>query len=45
MTAPKKIKEFEENLKALDKGPLDNDEMDFMKKFGDAVYNMKKYFM
>lgn len=45
MTAPKKLKEFEENLKALDKGPLDNDEMEFMKKFGDVVYNMKKYFM
>jgi aryl-alcohol dehydrogenase-like predicted oxidoreductase len=45
MTAPSNQKQLEENLKALQDGPLSEDEMAFMQKFGDAVYHQKKWFM
>jgi predicted aldo/keto reductase-like oxidoreductase len=45
MTAPTNIKQFEENLKSLDEGPLREEEMQFIKKYGDAVHSMKKWFM
>lgn len=45
MTAPTNEKQLVENLAALNKGPLDEDEMEFMKKFGDAVHHTKKWFM
>jgi aryl-alcohol dehydrogenase-like predicted oxidoreductase len=45
MTAPRNIEQFEENISALSEGPLDEDEMLFMRKFGDAVHNRKKWFM
>lgn len=45
MTAPGNEKQFAENLRALADGPLTEDEMVFMKKFGDAVHHTKKWFM
>jgi aryl-alcohol dehydrogenase-like predicted oxidoreductase len=44
LTAPTNEKQLEENLKSLNDGPLSDDEMKFMIKFGDAVYNSKKWF-
>ena len=45
LTAPKNLKEFEENLASLSAGPLSSEEMKFMKDFGDAVHHTKKWFM
>jgi len=45
MTAPSNIQQLEHNINALENGPLDDDEMKFMKEFGDAVYNRKHWFM
>lgn len=38
LTAPSNVKELEENLEALNQGPLSEKEMEFMHKFGDAVH-------
>jgi len=45
MTAPRNEKQLQENLCALQQGPLTGEEMDFMRKFGDAVHHTKKWFM
>ena len=45
MTAPTNIKQFEENLRAVRLGPLDEDEMSFMCKFGDVVHQKRKWFI
>jgi aryl-alcohol dehydrogenase-like predicted oxidoreductase len=45
LTAPTNLKQLDENIRALQAGPLDHAEMDFMKRFGDAVYSRKKWFM
>ena len=45
MTAPSNIKQLEENVRALELGVLNSDEMNFMKRFGDVVHNQKKWFM
>jgi aryl-alcohol dehydrogenase-like predicted oxidoreductase len=45
LTAPKNERELRENLEAIRKGPLDEDDMTFMRQFGDAVHNQKKWFM
>ncbi len=45
LTAPTNLKQFKANLEAIQQGPLSPEEMEFMQKFGDAVYNMKKWFM
>ena len=45
MTAPRKLKEFEENLAAVRRGNLDEEDMDFMKSFGDIVHRQQKWFM
>jgi aryl-alcohol dehydrogenase-like predicted oxidoreductase len=45
LTAPSKAKQFDENLKSLDDGPLDDAEMAFMREFGDVVHDQKKWFM
>ncbi|MEE9165013.1 MAG: aldo/keto reductase, partial [Nitrospinota bacterium] len=38
LTAPSNLKQLEENLSALQKGALCKEELEFMRKFGDAVY-------
>lgn len=45
LNAPRNIKQLRENLKSLEKGPLTDEEMRFMREFGDVVHNQKKYFM
>jgi len=45
MMAPTNEKQLISNLKEISRGPLKVDEMDFMLKFGDAVYNRKQWFM
>jgi len=45
LTAPRNLRQFEENISALESGPLPDDEMQFMQSFGDAVYRSKKWFM
>jgi aryl-alcohol dehydrogenase-like predicted oxidoreductase len=45
LSAPVNGKQLEENLAAMRQGPLAEDEMRFMREFGDAVYRSKKWFM
>jgi aryl-alcohol dehydrogenase-like predicted oxidoreductase len=45
LTAPRKLKDFEENLAGVRRGALAEDDMSFMKSFGDAVYRQQKWFM
>jgi aryl-alcohol dehydrogenase-like predicted oxidoreductase len=45
LMAPSNRQQLEENLRALDAGPLAGDEMAFMREFGDAVRHTKKWFM
>lgn len=45
LTAPKNLKELEENMASLEAGPLSAEEMAFMTQFGDAVHHTKKWFM
>jgi len=45
MTAPSNLKQLNENLAAVRQGPLSEEEMSFMRSFGDAVHHTKKWFM
>lgn len=45
MTAPTNIKQLVENIRSLESGPLNEEEMQLMIKYGDAVHNKKKWFM
>lgn len=45
LTAPRNARQLEENLTALREGPLPDEEMAFMREFGDAVHHAKKWFM
>jgi len=45
LTAPTTIEQFDENLAALEAGPLDAEEDGFMRDFGDAVQHEKRWFM
>ncbi len=45
LSAPRSCKELEENLSALEKGPLSPEELQFMRSFGDVVHRGKKWFM
>jgi aryl-alcohol dehydrogenase-like predicted oxidoreductase len=45
LTAPRNLRQFEENLAAVGQGPLSGEELQFMREFGDAVHAMKKWFM
>jgi aryl-alcohol dehydrogenase-like predicted oxidoreductase len=45
LTAPSNLKQLEENLTALEQGPLTEDDMAYMRRFGDAVHDMNKWFM
>jgi aryl-alcohol dehydrogenase-like predicted oxidoreductase len=43
LMSPTNIRQFEENMKEIgDKGPLDPEEMKFMRRFGDVVHHTKK---
>lgn len=45
LNAPSNEKQFLENIRSVAEGPLSEDEMAFMKKFGDTVHHTKKWFM
>lgn len=45
MTSPTNLRQLEENLKAVRLGPLSDEEIAFMRNFGDAVYKRKKRFL
>jgi aryl-alcohol dehydrogenase-like predicted oxidoreductase len=45
MTAPRSVRELDQNLAALERGPLDEDEMAFLRQFGDAVHAQRRWFM
>jgi aryl-alcohol dehydrogenase-like predicted oxidoreductase len=45
LTAPWNLKQFEQNLAEVRRGPLDGGEMKFMREFGDVVYKNYRYFM
>ncbi len=45
LTAPRNERELRENISAVQQGPLEEEDMNFMREFGDAVYNQKKWFM
>jgi aryl-alcohol dehydrogenase-like predicted oxidoreductase len=40
LTAPSNIKQLEDNIAAFRNGPLSEEDMEFMRKFGDAVHNL-----
>lgn len=44
LTAPRSARELRENLAAAAQGPLDEDDMMFMREFGDVVRRQKKFF-
>jgi aryl-alcohol dehydrogenase-like predicted oxidoreductase len=45
LTAPRNQRQLQENIDAVRQGPLSEDDMHFMKEFGDAVYRQYKWFM
>jgi len=45
LTAPSNVSQLEENLKAIEEGPLSDEEMRFMREFGDVVHDARKWFM
>lgn len=45
LTAPRSCRQLEENLAAVARGPLAEDEMDFMRRFGDVVHQESKFFL
>jgi aryl-alcohol dehydrogenase-like predicted oxidoreductase len=45
MTAPSNVKQLENNLSALEQGPLSPEETSFMNDYGDFVHSKKNWFM
>jgi aryl-alcohol dehydrogenase-like predicted oxidoreductase len=45
LMAPSNVRQFESNLAEIRRGPLAQDDMRFMREFGDVVYRNYKYFM
>lgn len=45
LTAPRNMRQLEDNVCALDLGPMTGQELEFMHSFGDAVYQSNKWFM
>ncbi len=45
LNAPSNENQFLENIRSIAEGPLSEDEMAFIKKFGDTVHHTKKWFM
>jgi hypothetical protein len=45
LMAPGNLKQFEQNLAEIRQGPLDKEDMQFMRSFGDVVHGKKRYFM
>jgi aryl-alcohol dehydrogenase-like predicted oxidoreductase len=45
LTAPRNLKQFEENLQSLSAGPLREEEMALMHEYGDLMHHTKHWFM
>ena len=45
LTAPSNLEQVAENIAAVRQGPLAEEEMAFMRRFGDAVHAAKRWFM
>jgi aryl-alcohol dehydrogenase-like predicted oxidoreductase len=45
VTAPTNERQLRENIAAVRRGPLNEEELHFMRQFGDAVYSNRKWFM
>ncbi len=45
LTAPRTAAQLAENLAEIEKGPLPDDEMSFMREYGDVVHAQRKWFM
>jgi aryl-alcohol dehydrogenase-like predicted oxidoreductase len=45
LTAPRSVKQLEENLAAVRQGALPPEEMEFMRTFGDVVHREYKRFL
>jgi aryl-alcohol dehydrogenase-like predicted oxidoreductase len=45
LTAPANIKQLQENINAVRHGPLNEEDMTFIKEFGDRVHHTRKWFM
>jgi len=45
LTAPRNEHELRENIAAVRQGPLDEEELTFMRNFGDVVHGQKRWFM
>jgi predicted aldo/keto reductase-like oxidoreductase len=45
LSAPSNPEQLEDNLRALEEGPLDEGDMEFMREFGASVESMKRWFM
>jgi hypothetical protein len=44
LTAPRNLKQLQENLDAMTQGPLSEEDMNFMCRFGDVVHYTNKSF-
>jgi aryl-alcohol dehydrogenase-like predicted oxidoreductase len=45
LTAPRNVRQLTENLDAVAQGPLAADDLAFLRTFGDAVHNARRWFM
>jgi hypothetical protein len=45
LTAPRSERELRENIAAVRSGPLSDDDVRFVREFGDVVHNQKKWFL
>jgi len=45
LTAPRNARELRENLAAVAQGPLSAEDMEFMRRFGDAVHEQYSFFL
>ncbi|MGC8795344.1 MAG: aldo/keto reductase, partial [Bryobacteraceae bacterium] len=45
LTAPSSARQLEENLRAVEAGPLDEQQMRFMREFGEVVHRRGAWFM
>jgi aryl-alcohol dehydrogenase-like predicted oxidoreductase len=45
LTAPRNERELRENIAAVRQGPLNDEDLSFMRTFGDVVHAQKKWFM
>ena len=43
--APGNLRQFEQNLAEIRRGPLAEEDMQFMRSFGDLIHHQRKYFM